>query len=222
MIILLKNKENIINSPRLIAIGDIHGEIYKLNELLRQLKPKKEDTLVFLGDYIDRGKHSKEVIERLISLSKETNCIFLKGNHEQMLLKIPETKSETDVNYWMINGGVETFDSYGNFENIFNYHRDFFNNLKLYYLTDKYLFVHAGINPDKSLEEQTEDDFLWIRDSFINKKHNLKQKIIFGHTAFYNPFVEDDKIGIDTGCGKEEETYLTAFICDEEFFITSE
>ena len=207
---------------RLIAVGDIHGEIDKLNELLLQLEPQKDDTLVFLGDYIDRGKHSKEVVERLIGLSKETNCIFLKGNHEQMLLKIPETKSENDVNFWMVNGGAETFDSYGNFEDIFKLHGGFFSQLKLYHLTDKYLFVHAGIRPDKRLEEQDEENFLWIRDNFINKKHNLKQKIIFGHTAFYKPYVEEDKIGIDTGCGKEEDAFLTAFICDDEYFITSE
>ena len=82
--------------------------------------------------------------------------------------------------------------------------------------------MHAGINPDKPLEEQTEEDLLWIREEFIDKKHNLKQKIIFGHTAFYEPFVAEDKIGIDTGCGKEDNTFLTAFICDDEYFITSE
>ena len=96
-----------------------------------------------------------------------------------MLLKIPKTKSENDVNFWMINGGFETFDSYGGFPEIFNLHGDFFDNLKPYYQTDKYLFVHAGINPEKPLDEQNEDDLLWIRDKFINFKHNLKQKIIF-------------------------------------------
>ena len=87
------------NSKRLIAIGDIHGEIEKLNELLNQLAPQKDDTLVFLGDYIDRGLNSKEVINCLIELSKNTNCIFLKGNHEDLLLKVlqkfPLTLSHT-------------------------------------------------------------------------------------------------------------------------------
>ncbi len=207
---------------QLIAIGDIHGEINKLNELLRQIEPKKEDTLVFLGDYIDRGKYSKQVIERLIELSKSVNCIFLKGNHEQMLLKTIKTKSETDINFWLINGGADTLESYGSIENIFNLHRDFFKKLKPFYLTDEYLFVHAGIRPDKPIEEQEEKDLLWIRDDFLDKKHNLKQKVIFGHTAFYEPYVTDDKIGIDTGCGKEEDAFLTAFICDDEYFITSE
>ncbi|MBR6163857.1 serine/threonine protein phosphatase [bacterium] len=209
---------------RLIAIGDIHGEIDKLNELLRQLKPQKEDTLVFLGDYIDRGRHSKEVVERLIGLSKETNCIFLKGNHEQMLLNLIRTKTENDVSFWLINGGTKTLDSYdNNFVEMLTLHGEFFKNLKPYYLTDKYLFIHAGINPSRLLNEQEEDDFLWIRDSFINSKHKLKQKVVFGHTPFSEPFVQEDKIGIDTGCGKGEEGVLTALICgDKEVFISSE
>ena len=199
-----------MENGRLIAIGDIHGKIDKLDTLLKNIKLQKNDTLVFLGDYIDRGKYSKDVVERLINLSKAINCVFLKGNHEQMLLKIIKTKSENDINFWLINGGYETMNSY-------------IKSLKPYYLTDKYLFVHAGINPDKAtIEEQTDDDLLWIRDKFIDNKHSLKQKIIFGHTAFYEPHIEDDKIGIDTGCGKEPNSPLTAFICDEEVFVQSD
>lgn len=211
-----------MKEKRLIAIGDIHGEINRLNSLLEKLILVKSDTVVFLGDYIDRGKHSKEVVERLIDLSEKVNCIFLKGNHEQMVLKMLETKSETDINYWLMNGGNETLDNYGDLLEMLMLHGDFFKNLKPYYMTDKYLFVHAGINPSKSLEEQNENDLLWIREDFIDKKHDLKQKIIFGHTAFYEPYIDEDKIGIDTGCGKEPDGTLTAFICNDESFITSD
>lgn len=207
---------------RLIAICDIHGEIDKLNELLKQLAPQKDDTIVFLGDYINRGLNSKEVIERLITLSQETNCIFLKGNHEDLLLKILQTRAEEDVLNWLMAGGGATLDSYGGIENIFKLHSDFFYNLKLYYLTEKYLFVHAGINPTRTLEEQDEDDLLWIRDNFIYKKHKLKQKIVFGHTPFTRPYLDDDKIGINTCCGNRLEDYITALICNEEYFIISE
>lgn len=210
-----------MKEKRLIAIGDIHGEINRLNSLLEKLILVKSDTVVFLGDYIDRGKHSKEVVERLIDLSEKVNCIFLKGNHEQMVLKMLETKSETDINYWLMNGGNETLDNYGDLLEMLMLHGKFLKNLKPYYLTEKYLFVHAGINPNKSLEEQNEKDLLWVRDDFIDKKHNLKQKIIFGHTPFYTPYIEEDKIGINTGCGIEPDGYLTAFICDDETFITS-
>ena len=207
---------------RTIAIGDIHGDIDKLNTLLNKLDPQKGDTFIFLGDYIDVGPHPKAVITRLLDLSKETNCIFLRGNHEDMLLKAVNTKTEEDISEWIFSGGITTLRDYGDFIEMLTMHKDFFNQLKLYHLTDKYLFVHGGVRPDKQLEEQEKQDLLWIRDNFINYKHILPQKVIFGHTPFFEPYVEDDKIGINTGCGIEEEGYLTAFICDDETFVTSE
>lgn len=83
------------------------------------------------------------------------------------------------------------------------------------------MFVHAGIRPDKSLNEQEEIDFLVIRNNFIDHKHKLKQKVIFGHTPFEMPFVAEDKIGINTGCGLEPNAPLTAYICYENKFIFS-
>lgn len=207
---------------RLIAVGDIHGEFDKLNSLLNKLNLTDNDTTVFLGDYIDRGNNSKEVIERLIELSKQTSCIFLKGNHEDLLLKTIETRDEEDIAHWLISGGITTFDNYGDFPSIFNLHGEFFDNLRMYYKTDNYLFVHAGINPEKTLEEQNSDDLLWIREEFFENPHNLKQKIIFGHTIFDKPYIKDDKIGINTGCGVDKNGYLTAYICYEETFITSD
>ena len=208
-------------SSRLIAIGDIHGNILNLNSLLEQIQPTASDTLIFLGDYIDRGDNSKEVVERLLELSKVSNCVFLKGNHENMLLNIKNTKSKEAFVHWFLSGGEKTLKSYGKFEEIFNLHGEFFKNLQNYYLTEDYLFVHAGICIGKSLEQQTLDDLLWVRDSFIEYPHGLKQKIIFGHTPFSNPYISDDKIGIDTGCGYENG-YLTSILCGDEDFITSE
>ena len=143
------------------------------------------------------------------------------GNHEDMLLRTKETKKEKDISFWLFNGGITTVDSYGNYVNIFKTHGNFFENLKLYYLTDEFLFVHAGIRPDKPLDEQEKQDFLWIRDNFIYKKHKLKQKVIFGHTIFEKPYVEDDKIGINTGCGMEPKNCLTAYITNTNEFIKS-
>jgi len=220
--VLFKCEYNKTMNKRLIAIGDIHGEIDKLNSLLDKISPKKSDTLVFLGDYIDRGNSSKEVISTLIKFKKSTNCIFLMGNHEDMLLRTKETRKEEDISFWLFNGGITTLDSYGDYVNTFKTHGNFFENLKLYYSTDKFLFVHAGIRPDKPLDEQEKQDFLWIRDNFINHKHQLKQKVIFGHTIFDEPHIEEDKIGINTGCGIDEDGYLTAYICNENEFIRSD
>ena len=209
-----------------IAIGDIHGEIDKLNNLLGKIKPTFSQTLVFLGDYIDRGKDSAAVVERLLTLKDETNCIFLKGNHEQMLLKALKTLSEEDVADCVVNGGAETLKQYllmkKNNIDKFREHIIFFKNLKNYYMTDEFIFVHAGLNPNKHILEQAEDDFLWIREDFLNKKINVKQKIIFGHTVFDGPYMQDNKIGINTGCGIYKKAPLIAYFCKEKKFIKSD
>lgn len=206
---------------RLIAIGDIHGEVEKLNSLIDKLDLQKQDKVIFLGDYIDRGMHSKEVIERILNLSEEIECVFLKGNHEDMLLKTKITQSQDDIEHWLLSGGISTYDNYGDYLAIFNTHGKFLDSLKLYHIEQNYMFVHAGINPKKELSEQTKDDLLWIREEFLDNSHNLPYKIIFGHTPFIEPLILNDKIGIDTGCGKEKDLPLTAFICDSETFIRS-
>ena len=141
------------------------------------------------------------------------------GNHEYYLSRINNDNYAKD--FFIEYGGMQTIDSYGSIQNIFKIHGNFFNNLKPYYLTDKYLFVHAGIRPDKTLKEQENVDMFIIRNNFIDFKHLLKQKVIFGHTPFNTPFVEEDKIGIDTGCGKYENAKLTAYICNENKFVQS-
>lgn len=206
---------------RLIAVGDIHGEIEKLESLLNKLNLKLNDKVIFLGDYIDRGEHSKEVIESLISLSKNINCIFLKGNHEDMLLNTRISRQEKDIEHWLLSGGITTYDNYGDYPAIFNLHGKFLENLEPYHIENNYLFVHAGINPDKNLEEQTSNDLLWIRDEFYEHKHNLPYKVIFGHTPFTYPFITPDKIGIDTGCGKLKNGHLTAYDVINNIFITN-
>ena len=218
--------ENAVDK-RLIAIGDIHGEIDKLNNLLKKIDPKIGDTLVFLGDYIDRGKDSAAVVDRLLELKNDfVECIFLKGNHEQLFLQTLKTLSAEDVANCISNGGAETLKQYltmkkNDFEK-FKIHIKFFKSLENYYLTDEFLFVHAGISPYKPLEEQTEEEFLWIRNEFIEYPTNIPQKVIFGHTPFQEPYIESDKIGINLGCGIYDDAPLTAYICNENKFIQSD
>lgn len=212
-----------------IAIGDIHGEIDKLNNLLGKIKPTFSQTLVFLGDYIDRGKDSAAVVERLLTLKDETNRIFLKGNHEQLFLKALSTLSEEDVANCIVNGGAKTLKDYllmkkENFEK-FKTHMKFFRSLEMIYINDFFVFVHAGINPFKTLTQQKYDDLIWIRDDFINNKLKIAKwgyKVIFGHTIFESPYIEDNKIGINTGCGIDENAPLTAYICNENKFVQSD
>lgn len=205
-----------------IAITDIHGELDKLNNLLSKIHPEEDDIFVFMGDYIDRGKKSKEVIDRVIEQGKLYNCIYLIGSHEYAYLHAREKDDYYEYLFWNY-GGPATVKSYGSFENIYKIHGDFFRQLRFYYLTDKYLFVHAGINPAYSLEEQNETDMVYIRHKFIYPKHNLPQKIIFGHTEFEKPYIDTDKIGIDLGCGKYKDAKLCALILDngrEEFIYS--
>lgn len=200
---------------RYIAISDIHGELEKLESVLSKIKTRKDDIFVFMGDYIDRGAKSKEVVEKIIEISKTFETITLLGSHEYALL---HAKQDEYYNYLFWNyGGIETVKSYGGkFENILITHGDFFKNLKYYHLTEKYLFVHAGINPKYTLENQSETDFVYIRSTFYNHKHNLPQKIIFGHTDFNKPLIQNDKICIDLGCGKYPNAKLCALILDDE------
>lgn len=199
---------------RYIAITDIHGELEKLESVLSKIETRPDDIFVFMGDYIDRGSKSKEVVDRVIEQSNYNKCIYLIGSHEYAMMH-----SKTDEYYqWLYDnyGGPATTKSYGGFNNIMKIHGDFYKNLKFYYLTDKYLFVHAGINPNYSLEEQNEVDLVYIRSAFFNNKHKLPQKIIFGHTEFDQPFISEDKIGIDLGCGKYKNAHLCGLILNED------
>ena len=208
---------------RFIAITDIHGELEKLENLLSKIKTKPDDIFIFMGDYIDRGSKSKEVVEKVIEQSNTHKCVYLIGSHEYAMMH-----SKNDEYYqWLYDnyGGPATTRSYGWFNNIMKIHGDFYKNLRFYYLTEKYLFVHAGINPVYPLGKQNEVDLVYIRGKFIYSKHNLPQKIIFGHTEFDKPYIDEDKIGIDLGCGKYKHAKLCGLILDEngkEEFVYSD
>ncbi len=188
----------------IFAIGDIHGCFDKLRALMAQLRVnKEEDILIFLGDYIDRGPQSMDVVDYLLRLSQNGyHTVFLKGNHEAMFRNY---LSGRDKLSFLVNGGGETLDNY--MQNIDRSkdlvippsHIDFLQSLRLYYETDSYIFVHAGLAPKVPLDQQREKDLLWIRDSFIHSTYDFGKIVIFGHTPFNEPFVTKNKIGIDTG-----------------------
>lgn len=208
---------------RIIGISDIHGEYEKLCRVLEKITPKKDDTIIFMGDYIDRGKKSREVVDKIIDMKTVCNCVYLTGSHEYAML---HAKSDEYYNYLFWNyGGDATAESYGGFDNIMKIHGDFFNSLKFYHIIGKYLFIHAGVRIGVPLEEQSEEDMVYIRSAFYTKPHHLPYKIIFGHTEFDTPQVQADKICIDTGCGKYKNAPLTAIVIDEtgkETFVNSD
>ncbi|PNR95550.1 MULTISPECIES: metallophosphoesterase family protein [Petrotoga] len=197
------------------AISDIHGMYDSLISLLKQTQIKDSDTVIFLGDYVDRGPYSKKVLDLLIALSKQKNRIFLKGNHDDMMVDYYQKTHEYGDGVWFYNGALSTIRSFDN--NIGEEYITFLKDLPLYYEmevgNEKYLFVHAGVNPNKPLSEQNKRDLLWIRDEFLGMPERYNNyTVIHGHTpTFYltgedKIFVKRDKnkkvisIDIDTGC----------------------
>jgi len=198
---LLIDKFNIMD--KFFAIGDIHGCFDKLYALMNKIEIDfKKDTLIFLGDYIDRGPDSFKVIEYLINLKKKCkNLVFLKGNHEELLENY--LKGVERFNF-LYNGGQQTLESYMKANQkpsdaIPEKHLEFFDSLEYYYETEKYIFVHAGLKANVLLAKQKTSDLLWIRREFINSKYDFGRQVVFGHTVFETPLLLPNKIGIDTG-----------------------
>lgn len=187
----------------LIAIGDVHGRLDALEELLDRLDPGPSDQLVFIGDYIDRGPDSKGVIDRLLALEDEVSCIFLRGNHEAMML---DYLREGAWNLWRMNGGVETLDTYrvdGDVE-IPEAHERFVDRTELYYETEEFFFVHAGLKPDLTIDENLrrhdEDVLLWERSHLSADELAWEKPVVCGHTPQPRPIDRPLLLCIDTGC----------------------
>lgn len=185
---------------RLLAIGDIHGCLEQLRALLETVKPTGEDRLVFLGDYVDRGPDSAGVIEFLIDFGQSyPGTVFLMGNHEQMFL---DSLAGKDISMFLINGGTNTLNSYEekNWLPIPDRHVTFLKNLRFSFVTNQYIFVHAGLRPGVPVEEQKEHDLIWIREDFIASDYNWEKTIVYGHTPTTTPQLSAKRIGLDTGC----------------------
>jgi len=201
-----------------IAIGDLHGRL----DLFEQLWPKveasarlsaaRQRTLVFLGDYIDRGLQSRQLIDRLLAGFPGYETIFLKGNHDETLVQFLSDPKLGEA--WRNFGGVETLHSYGVAHRAGHdwaqtraelaatfppEHLKFFQSLRLYYTCGDFLFVHAGVRPGLALEHQSEHDMLWIRDEFLNSAMSFGHVVVHGHTPEKRAVVRPNRIGIDTG-----------------------
>jgi len=215
----MENRILCIVENRILCIGDIHGCANTLKSLINKINLTQEDTLVFLGDYVDRGDKVFEVVDFLVELDKKYTCIFIKGNHDHMWINYLKNKSRMEeINTFFFNGGQSTLDSYcmkvfGEkkhnilWDEIPESHQRFFENLKTIETLEEFVFVHAGINPDFPLEEQQEHDLLWIRGNFLYYPEIiLKGKtIVHGHTPMdtyelikYN--LHEDRMNLDSGC----------------------
>lgn len=197
-----------MGQPRTYVIGDIHGCLEEVERLLEFLRPGADDTLCFLGDYIDRGPTPHGVVTRLIRLSGEgMRCIFLKGNHEDMFLAYmgyPGHYGEA----FLFNGGESTMAGYGiqglrgraAAERLPHDHLAFLIGLRSSVQLGDFHCVHAGVRPTRALDDQVDEDRYWIREEFILKEHPFPVTVLFGHTPqrevlMHLPY----KVGLDTG-----------------------
>ncbi|MDR1487748.1 MAG: serine/threonine protein phosphatase [Deltaproteobacteria bacterium] len=189
-----------MNDHRIFAIGDIHGCRTKLDRLLQKIdwRPEDHEELVFLGDYIDRGPDSYGVVETVIELkNRYRNLVtLLMGNHEQMFINFITGLEDIPLN---ANGVSWTMRSYNQNSPFPVSHLNFYQDLKLYYETESHIFVHAGLRPGVALDQQNEQDFLWIRDEFLASEFDFGKTVVFGHTPFKEPFILPGRAGLDTG-----------------------
>lgn len=215
-----------MSQKKYLAIGDIHGCLKSLESLLEKLGEYSDRRFIFLGDYIDRGPNSKGVVEFLLDFKEQQDCIFLRGNHEQMLL---DAYRMNDVDLWLMNGGRSTLESYGATYNqleIPESHIAFFNQTRMYFDTPDYFFVHAGLSPEHTIEECLEDeervaDFLWERSHLNAFETPWEKTVVFGHTPRPHPIRKNKMLGLDTGCVYESVGYgkLTAALLPEVEFV---
>jgi len=223
---------------RLYAIGDIHGRYDLLRLLLTKIDADAENfegraVLVFLGDYVDRGPQSKDVLDFLIDLKDMSSLelVFLLGNHEQTMLDFLANAPASE--HWLRYGGLETLASYGVHissedlnesslsrvrstlrDNLDASHLDFLRRLRLSYEQGDYYFAHAGIRPGIDLSAQILDDLLWIREPFLSSTQDFGRIIVHGHSISEEPVVRRNRIGIDTGAFASGR--LTALVLEGE------
>jgi calcineurin-like phosphoesterase family protein len=204
---------------RIYAIGDIHGRVDLLDDLLARIdtdiaaRPIITPVHVFLGDYIDRGPSSRETVSRLIEHSETSHSIFLKGNHELLLLRCLADISS--FNQWIRVGGLQTMMSYdvaadamrgdvaklqiALHDRVPQSHLHFFRDLQLSFTCGDFFFVHAGVKPTVELSRQTEHDMLWIREEFLSFGGDFGKIIVHGHTRAHQAEAQPNRVNIDTG-----------------------
>lgn len=206
---------------RIYCVGDIHGRLDLLDGMLGRITadlaedPVSDVLFVFLGDYLDRGPSGYGVVDRLATLSTIVPTVFLKGNHEAVLIDF--LWQPLVLPFWKSMGGYQTLLSYGLVPPLQpterdcqqvaealiaampDSHRGFFEALRLSHTDGDYLFAHAGIAPGRPLEAQTEHDLLWIRDAFLTSTRRHDKFVVHGHTPVKEPEIRPNRINIDTG-----------------------
>lgn len=186
-------------SERLFAIGDVHGCSNALTTILNEISLSYDDTVVFLGDVVDRGPNSKLVIDTILGLSDVCKVIFITGNHEEMMRNV--ISGQGPVNRWLGSGGQETADSYGgSLENVPPEHIRFLVSGLAYWESETEIFVHGTLESEVSMSVQTSDFLRWKHIGGMEAPHVSGKRVICGHTAQKDgvPLVYEGWVCIDT------------------------
>jgi serine/threonine protein phosphatase 1 len=221
---------------RIYAIGDVHGRADLLTDAFARIdadrkgRPVEETLHVFLGDYVDRGPRSREVLDALIARGRRHPAVYLKGNHESYLLEFLQAPEVLTT--WRLYGGLHTILSYGLTPSIApdqgecaalasslgahlpKSHLRFLNSLKPSFTCGDYFFVHAGVRPGIALAQQREEDLLWIREEFLLHEEAYEKVVVHGHTPVVEPDVRPNRINIDTGAYATGR--LTCLVLDDD------
>jgi serine/threonine protein phosphatase 1 len=201
---------------RVYAIGDVHGCAKRLARLHALVEadfaehPIAAASVVHIGDYVDRGEDSAGAIARLVDWPRATGLptISLKGNHEAMALAALAEADPGAIGHWLDNGGGAALKSWSIAlsvppsewaRRIPAEHLGFMRGLPLTWRAGNYLFVHAGLRPNRPIAEQVEEDLLWIREPFLSSTRDFGAIVVHGHTPRPEPEVRANRIGIDTG-----------------------
>jgi serine/threonine protein phosphatase 1 len=201
---------------RIYAIGDVHGCLDRLAAVHEQIaedlaaRPVDISVLVHLGDYVDRGLDSAQVVDWLSGGAPVpvTQTVNLMGNHEDMMLQALPGKDKDAIATWLANGGADSLLSWeisrkvapGEWATLIpDEHQRFLRDLTISFRYGSYLFTHAGIRPGVPLDHQERHDLLWIREPFLSWKHSHDVIVVHGHTPRHEPDVRSNRIGIDTG-----------------------
>lgn len=198
---------------RFYAVGDIHGRADLLSDLHKLIAKDLagfdgESTIVYLGDYVDRGADTKGVLDQLIASTLGTVRVFLKGNHEEMFLGFLEHPRKAQR--WLAMGGTEAARSYGvsgdDPRNIASNlrsampatHIAFLNSLQLSHVSERYFFCHAGVRPGIKLSQQDAHDLMWIKGDFLTSDATFEKIVVHGHSPVADVDIRPNRINVDT------------------------
>jgi len=219
------------------AVGDIHGRADLLQQVFARIDqdhgrhPGIQEIEVFIGDYVDRGPDSAAVINQLVERSTCRETVFLRGNHEALMLAFLQNPAALPE--WQHVGGMATLMSYG-LQGVLNAdreqqvelcaafnrvlppsHRNFLQDLRTSYVCGDYFFVHAGVRPGLPLSQQEEQDLLWIRTDFLEYAGPFGKIVVHGHTPVSEPQIHGNRINIDTGAFATGK--LTCFAFQDDY-----